>query len=93
MKSKNLAEQLTALLYAAKQGNTALGQTLVEGKADLNVMDQGPLPTFGTPTFRNFKLVAKLSNQVDFRAQWKKQVTKLQGSTKQGGDCNIVLQK
>eukprot|EP00808_Paulinella_micropora_P018327 g78736.t1 len=31
---------MTALLHAAKQGNTALGKVLVEGKADLNVMDQ-----------------------------------------------------
>eukprot|EP00808_Paulinella_micropora_P018325 g78734.t1 len=28
---------MTALLHAAKQGNTALGKVLVEGKADVNV--------------------------------------------------------
>eukprot|EP00808_Paulinella_micropora_P018326 g78735.t1 len=34
---------MTALLHAAKQGNTALGKVLVEGKADVNVKSKEQL--------------------------------------------------
>eukprot|EP00808_Paulinella_micropora_P018324 g78733.t1 len=36
-------EHMTALLHAAKQGNTALGKVLVEGKADVNVKSKEQL--------------------------------------------------
>eukprot|EP00808_Paulinella_micropora_P004447 g3293.t1 len=83
---------MTALLHAAKQGNTALGKVLVDGKADLNIKNKEQLTALLYATKQGNTELSKIlvEGKADLNVTDQQHVTALQYVAKQG---NTVLGK